>query len=337
MPGAATSNWQRSTRSAPTEPTRRPTGCGWRLSAHKSDGASSLGIEAAADDERRARAEAQRLKTEARSTYATWRGQWPASGTSEDPDGLRAWLGLMSDLRTLDTRCSAQQQEVARLDDARRSHRDALARNLTEIGAVVVAGDLLDAMVLQAQAELSDSTGERRNAAAAEDRRRVLETRNSPTAPRPWKLPAKTNGRPMACASCWAPSGPGSTNPEAALSIITRLDELAGHLAEVSGRSRRIAGIDRRCEAFLADLESFRQAAPDIPHDPPGDCARALVARASAAESAEQTRRAFLDVRESAAGELEDAVTGLVAIDGELVQLGFRRRPLRSLRPGFGG
>ena len=279
------------------------------------------GIEAAADDERRARAEARRLKAEARSTYETWRGQWPASGTSEDPDGLRAWLGLMSDLRTLDARCSAQEQEVSRFDDARRSHRDALARNLTEIGAAVVAGDLLDAMVLQAQAELDRLDRRAADRATAEDRRRVLEL----------ELPNRTEALEAAhqeeqeaadgLRELLGSFGTGVTNPEAALSIITRLDELAGHLAEVSDKSRRIAGIDRRCEAFLADLESFRQAAPDIPHDPPGDCARALVAHASAAEGAEQTRRALLDVRESAAGELEDAVTGLAAVDGELVRL----------------
>jgi len=279
------------------------------------------GIEAAADGERRSRVEAQRLKAEARSTYETWRERWPASATSQDPEGLRAWLGLMSDLRTVDARCSAQEQEVERLVETRRTHRDALGTILVGLGAVVVAGDLLDAVVLQAQAELERLDRRAAERAAAEDRKRVLAL----------ELPKLTEALEVderdeqeaadALRELLGSFGTGVTSPEAALSIITQLDDLAGHLAEVSDKSRRIAGIDRRCEAFLAELHSFRQAAPDIPRDPPGDCARVLVARAMAAESAEQARQALLDVRESAAGELEDAVAGLAAVDGELNRL----------------
>ncbi|MHB8431629.1 MAG: AAA family ATPase [Acidimicrobiales bacterium] len=279
------------------------------------------GIEGAADQEQDARDEAQRLKTEARSTYETWRERWPASATSEDPDGLRAWLGLMSDLRTVYARSSAQEQEAERLIETRRTHRDALGAILTGLGAAVVAGDLLDAVVLQAQAELERLDRRAAERAAAEDRKRVVAL----------ELPKLTEALEAdrrdeqeaadALRERLGSFGTGITGPEAALSIITQLDELAGHLAEVSDRSRRIAGIDRRCEDFLAELDSFWQAAPDIPHDPPGDCARALVASATAAESAEQTRRALLDVRESAVGELEEAVTGLAAVDGELIRL----------------
>ena len=274
------------------------------------------GIEAAADQEQNARAEAQRLKAEARSTYETWRERWSGSATSEDPDGLRAWLGLMSDLRTVDARCSTQEQEAERLVETRRTHRDALGTILTGLGAAVVAGDLLDAVVLQAQAELERLDRRAVERAAAEDRKRVLAL----------ELPKLTETLEAdrrdeqeaadALRELLGSFGNGITSPEAALSIITRLDELAGHLAEVSDKSRRIAGIDLRCEAFLSELELLRQAAPDVPREPPGDCARALAARASAADSAEQARQALLDVRESAVGELEDAVAGLAAVDG---------------------
>jgi len=279
------------------------------------------GIDAATDQEKSARAEAQRLRAEAGSAYESWRSRWADSATSEVPDGLRAWLGLISELRTLDVRCGAQEQEAQQLNATRRAHRDALGQLLGDLGATVATGELLDVVVLQSQSEL-DRLDERAAARAeALERQRRLAVALPKFADALESARRDEQAAADALRELLGSFGTALSSPEAALSTIARLEELAGHLSEMAEKSRRIAGIDRRCEAFLTELEALRQIASDISPEPPGDCARALATRATTAEGAERARRALLDVREDAVAELEGAQTALVAVDAELNRL----------------
>jgi uncharacterized protein YhaN len=233
------------------------------------EAADRMWREAERAQEATARAEAQRLRAEATSAYERWRSRWPATATSEDPAGLRAWLGLIGELRTIESRCRTQEQDAEQLEATRRAHREALGQLLVELGTTVPTGELLDIVAIQAQSELGRLDQRAASRTEAVERHRHLEIEFPKHTAALEAAQHEEQAAADALREMLGTFGTTVVGPEAALSTIARLEELAGHLAEMSDKSKRIAGIDRRCEAFLAELEGLRQAAPDIPPNHP--------------------------------------------------------------------
>ncbi|MBP7866337.1 MAG: AAA family ATPase [Acidobacteria bacterium] len=270
-----------------------------RREADRVAGLARLSLEAGAGQERVAALEEALAETGRREaeTAQAWEAAWrPAGIVPRSPAEMRGWLARHREAVLATRQLAEQQEEVARLDRVVDHLRSRLARALTELGLPPDPGESLASLTRHAR-ELVDRERDaaqeralleqavaRERLRLAELRRRLDETASALAA---WEGEWADALRPL---KLDPPPG-----PEAAQTILDRIEDMVKLLDEAADLRRRIAGIDRDAEAFRAEASALAAAlAPDLAGLAAEEAAKALRDRLLEAQKA-RTRREGLE------------------------------------------
>jgi hypothetical protein len=265
-------------------------------------------------------AEAERIREDSSSAYATWRSGWSTQRLPESP-GLRQWALNMERLRALQDEWTAQRLSHREAFRSVRQHRGQLIGLLATVGVVAVGGGDLAPVLTRASAYLEDVEKYRIERDEKQRRLATLERGLPKRGTAVDNAVAAEQAAVASFASLVAPYGSGLTSPRDAGVVLARLDQVGHQLDTRDNRILRISGIDARSAEFEGKLRNLLAATPDIASDPPADAARELVRRVKAARDADVVRQTLLTSQTNAQVTLDDAEAKLAGVRDELALL----------------
>lgn len=270
-----------------------------RLEADRVAGLARLSLEAKAEEERAEAFESALAETARKAAEASgeWAAAWqPAGIAPRSPAEMRGWLARHREAVLAIRQLAEQREEVARLDGVVAHHRSRLARALTDLELPPGPDASLAALVRQGRELVErerDATQARallEQAVARERLRRADLQRRLGEAVgdlATWEGEWAEALRPLKL-----DPAPG---PEAAQTLLDRIEDMVKLLDEAADLQRRIAGIDRDAAAFRAETSGLAAAlAPDLAGRPAEEAAKALRERLLEAQKA-RTRREGLE------------------------------------------
>lgn len=265
--------------------------------------------------------EAAAVEGQIAARYEEWRAAWPSQRLPNQHSELRRYLGARADAQAASIACDRAESMLQAAVEKRERHRNAIAAELHALEVEVAPDESFAALRNRSRTLLAsiDTSASKRSDLAGKLRKAER------THPRVFEAfeeakQEEANKR-AALADLLGPHADQAESPEAARTLLRKLEAIAGKVEECDSKTGRIEGIDRRLASFETKLANLLEVFPELAETTPATAVRTLDQRLTAARNADATRTERQEQVADREGEFDVLSADLAGVSERLGEL----------------